>query len=55
MLLPSIGKRQILSDFEEKQNGRGEEVRVKWGKLDNVEVTVSKEVAGVDDHPYQEQ
>ena len=55
MLFPSIGKRQILSDFEEKQNSRGEEVRVKWGKLDNLEVTVSKEAARVDDHPCQEQ
>lgn len=55
VLLPSIGKRHIPLDFEDKQNCQGEEVRVKRGKLDSVEATGVERAAGVDDHPCREQ
>ena len=53
-LLPSIGKRHIPSEFENNQNSQGEEVRVKRGKLENMEATVFERAAGVDDHPCRE-
>ena len=54
VLLPSIGKRHIPSEFENNQNSQGEEVRVKRGKLENMEATVFERAAGVDDHPCRE-
>ena len=55
VLLPSIGKRHLPSNFEDNQNSQGEEGRVKRGKLENVEATDLERAVGVDDHPCWEQ
>ena len=51
VLFPSISKRQLPLDFEDNQNNKGEEGRIKRGKLKNEEATVVEKAAGVNDHP----
>ena len=55
VLLPSMGKRQLPLDFEGNQNNRGEEGRIKRGKLETEEAIVVEKVVRVDDHPCREQ
>ena len=44
VLLPSIGKRQLPSEFEDNQTSHGEEGRIKRGKLENEEATIFERV-----------
>ena len=55
MLLPSNGKRPMPVDFDGNQIFKGDEGRVKRGKLENGEAFVFERSAGVDDHPCWEQ
>ena len=54
VMLPSIGKRQLPSDFEGNQNSMKEEGRIKRGKFENEEATIIERTARVDDHPCRE-